>query len=170
MHMAAQNTRFCALFVHFRTRSPPKRDTNRAKTRSEPLRSFACFCHFCIRSAPKRAADRASHPFATKAHRRPRQNPIRSSALGQRLRSRSCPRGVLSISPGGGVLFPLRLKTKDERREDSAPPTLRRRLGKIHPPHPHPIVRKLELATFLPKDTRIHRFLPFQFSSFLHTF
>ena len=97
-------TRFFALFVHFRTRAPPKRDTNRAKTRSEPLRSFACFCHFCIRSAPKRAADRASHPFATKAHRRPRQNPIRSSALGQRLRSRSCPRGVLSISPGGGVL------------------------------------------------------------------
>ena len=43
----------------------------------------------------------------------------------------------VSISPGGGVLFPLRLKTKDERREDSAPPTLRRRLGKIHPPHPH---------------------------------
>ena len=92
------------------------------------MRSFACFCHFCIRSAPKRAADRASHPFATKAHRIPRQNPIRSSALGQRLRSRSCPRGVLSISPGGGVLF----KTKDERRKT----------GRLRPPHSAETARK----------------------------
>ena len=39
------------------------------------------------------------------------------------------------LSPPEGVSC-LRLKTKDERREDSAPPTLRRRLGKIHPPTP----------------------------------
>ena len=38
--MAAQNTYFFAWSAHFRTRSPPKRDADSAKTRSETARFF----------------------------------------------------------------------------------------------------------------------------------
>ena len=51
--MVAQNTRFLALSAHLRTRSAPKRDADRAETRSETARFFACIAHL------KRTSDRA---------------------------------------------------------------------------------------------------------------
>ena len=64
--MAAQDTHFFAWSAHFRTRSPPKRDVDSAKTRSETARFFVCIAHFRFRSAPKRTADRVHtvHFFA----------------------------------------------------------------------------------------------------------
>ena len=160
--MAAQNTHFFAWSAYFRTRSPPKRDADSAKTRSETARFFVYIVLFRFHSAPKRTADRAytarffAHPCVDVLSLPP---PVCCCVC-------VSPRGVCCLSPPEGVSC-LRLKTKDERREDSAPPTLRRRLGKIHPP---PIVRKLELSTFLPKDIRRPRFLPLHFSRFLHAF
>ena len=178
--MAAQNTHFFAWSAYFRTRSPPKRDADSAKTRSETARFFVCIVF--------------SFPFSTKAHRRPRLHCAlfrpsvrrRAIAASPRLQTyvRQCtadraqtwsetarffarPCVDVRISPGGGVLF----KTKDERRKTGRlrPPHSAETARKNPPPHPT-IVRKLELSTFLPPYIPGTRFLPFHFSRFLHAF
>ena len=169
-----------ALFRTVRPFAHPLATKARRRQRQNPFRNCAFFRVHCP----------FSFPFSTKAHRRPRLHCAlfrpsvrrRAIAASPRLLLRVClsPRGVLSISPGGGVLFPLRLKTEDERLFEtlpenplfdpilqylcSAPKTSKRVIFRP------PIVRKPELSTCLPKDIRRPRFLPFYFSRFLHAF
>ena len=99
------------LFRVVRPFSHPLATKARRRQRQNPFRNCAFFRVHCP----------FSFPFSTKAHRRPRLHCAlfrpsvrrRAIAASPRLLLRVClsPRGVLSISPGGGVLF----KTKGLR-------------------------------------------------------
>ena len=87
--MAAQDTNFFAWSAHFRTRSPPKRDADSAKTRSETARFFACLAPLAParhqsapQTAPKAAPTlRPTLIFACARHESAPQTELATSKL-----------------------------------------------------------------------------------------